>query len=367
MKSLSVEIHGEFSKLSFDFKHEFDNGITTLLGHIGSGKSTIVNSISGFNKELKSLVNINGSFFNSLISAKTNARPISVMFQDTRLLPHLTVKENILFALKKSKVKKTISKGLNIENVIEALNINHLLNKFPDQLSGGQQQLVNLCRTLAIKSDFIILDEPMSSLDIKNKSVVLSLLKQINQHYKIPILIISHSVEEIAQISDKVIIIEKGKKIYYGNLSQIFLKKEFTNIFGKFESSSILEGVICDKNLFLNITKIMINDFEVILPGDFKKIGEKVRVRIRARDVLVSKKLNSNNIIENQLMGTVTEITDEEGTAFSELIVRIGENRNTQLLLARITKYQSKKLKIDKNDKIYVSVKSTSFDRQAII
>ena len=101
MKSLSVEIHGEFSKLSFDFKHEFDNGITTLLGHIGSGKSTIVNSISGFNKELKSLVNINGSFFNSLISAKTNARPISVMFQDTRLLPHLTVKENILFALKK--------------------------------------------------------------------------------------------------------------------------------------------------------------------------------------------------------------------------------------------------------------------------
>ena len=251
--------------------------------------------------------------------------------------------------------------------MIEALNINHLLNKFPDQLSGGQQQLVNLCRTLAIKSDFIILDEPMSSLDIKNKSVVLSLLKQINQHYKIPILIISHSVEEIAQISDKVIIIEKGKKIYYGNLSQIFLKKEFTNIFGKFESSSILEGVICDKNLFLNITKIMINDFEVILPGDFKKIGEKVRVRIRARDVLVSKKLNSNNIIENQLMGTVTEITDEEGTAFSELIVRIGENKNTQLLLARITKYQSKKLKIDKNDKIYVSVKSTSFDRQAII
>jgi len=125
--------------------------------------------------------------------------------------------------------------------------------------------------------------------------------------------------------------------------------------------------VICDKNLFLNITKIMINDFEVILPGDFKKIGEKVRVRIRARDVLVSKKLNSNNIIENQLMGTVTEITDEEGTAFSELIVRIGENKNTQLLLARITKYQSKKLKIDKNDKIYVSVKSTSFDRQAII
>ena len=99
MKSINVEINGNFSALSFDFKHEFDSGITTLLGHIGSGKSTIVDSISGFNRQLKSIVNINGDVFDSHIPSKINLRPISVMFQDTRLIPHMNVKENISFAL----------------------------------------------------------------------------------------------------------------------------------------------------------------------------------------------------------------------------------------------------------------------------
>ena len=67
MKSINVEINGNFSSLSFDFKHEFDSGITTLLGHIGSGKSTIVDSISGFNRQLKGIVNINGNVFDSHI------------------------------------------------------------------------------------------------------------------------------------------------------------------------------------------------------------------------------------------------------------------------------------------------------------
>ena len=367
MKSIGVEIHGNFSTLSFDFKHEFDNGITTLLGHIGSGKSTIVEAISGFNRELKSLVNINGNIFNSHKPSKTNLRPISVMFQDTRLIPHMSVKENISFALKKSKIKNTNSEILDVKFIIQSLRIKEFLNKLPDQLSGGQKQLVNLCRTLAIKSDFIILDEPISSLDIKNKASVLSVLKEINKKHKIPILIISHSLEEIAQISDNVIILEKGKIITHGNLAQIFLKKEFTNIFGKFESSSILEGIIFEKNSHLNTTKILISGFEIVLPGDFKKIGQKIRVRIRARDILISKRVNSDNITENQFFGNVHEIKDEDDSAFSELIIKIGNSQDFQLLLIRITKFQLEKLKINKYDKIYILVKSTSFDRQAII
>ena len=367
MKFISVQIHGNFSSLSYDFKHEFDSGITTLLGHIGSGKSTIVNAISGFNKELKSLVNINGNYFNSHIPSKTNLRPISVMFQDTRLIPHMNVIDNISFALKKSKIKNTISNSLDIEHIIQSLGIKELLNKFPDELSGGQKQLVSLCRTLAIKSDLIILDEPMSSLDIKNKAIVLSLLNEINKKYKIPILIISHSVEEIAQISDNIIILEKGKIVTYGNLTKIFLQKEFTNIFGKFETSSILEGTIFEKDSTLNITKVLICGFEIILPGDFKKIGEKIRVRIRARDILLSKNINLDSITENQLFGIVQEIKDEDDTAFSELIIKIGNSVDFQLLLIRLTKYQLEKLKIIRDDKIYILFKSTSFDRQAII
>ena len=180
-------------------------------------------------------------------------------------------------------------------------------------------------------------------------------------------MIISHSVEEIAQISDNVIILEEGKIVTCGKLSQIFLEKEFTNIFGKFESSSILEGVIFEKNSSLNITKILISGFEIVLPGDFKKIGEKIRVRIRARDILISKNINSDSITENQLFGNVQKIKGEDDTAFSELIIKIGNSQDFQFLLIRITKYQLEKLKVKKDDKIYILFKSTSFDRQAII
>ena len=111
----------------------------------------------------------------------------------------------------------------------------------------------------------------------------------------------------------------------------------------------------------------MINGFEIILPGDFKKIGEEIRIRIRARDVLISKRINLDNIIENQLFGTIDEINQENDTAFSELMIKIGDAKNSQLLGVRITKYQLEKLKISINDKVYILIKSTSFDRQAII
>ena len=148
MKFINVEINGNFSSLSFDFKHEFDSGITTLLGHIGSGKSTIVDTISGFNRELKSLVNINGNIFGSHLPSKTNLRPISVMFQDTRLIPHMNVKENILFALKKSKtdvVYISLINSLHYYWAKKALNKNyHVIVDKP--ISENYSQAKNLIK-----------------------------------------------------------------------------------------------------------------------------------------------------------------------------------------------------------------------------
>jgi len=349
-----------------------DLGFVPTMGGIHKGHLALINKSNKLCKKTIVSIFVNPKQFNNKKDLKSYPRNIK---KDLKILKkskkvdfvYLPKFKDIYKDKKKSKIKKTNSESLDIEHIIQSLGIKEFLNKFPDQLSGGQKQLVNLCRTLAIKSDFIILDEPMSSLDIKNKATVLSLLKEINKKYEIPILIISHSVEEIAQISDNVIILEKGKIVTYGNLSQIFLNKEFTNIFGKFESSSILEGIIFEKNSSLNITKILISGFEIVLPGEFKKIGEKIRVRIRARDILISKNINSDSITENQLFGNVQEIKGEDDTAFSELIIKIGNSQDFQFLLIRITKYQLEKLKVKKDDKIYILFKSTSFDRQAII
>ena len=368
MSNLKIEIQGNFGDLHYDFNHNFKKGITSLLGSVGSGKSTIVNSIVGFNSELNCSVLINGkNIDNKKQKLRNNMLPISIMFQDGRLLPNMTAKQNINFAKNKSLKKITFSKHLDYEYLVKKLNLNSILNKYPRELSGGQQQLVTLCRTLLIKSDFIILDEPMSALDIKNKSLVLSLIREINNKYKIPILIISHSIEEIIQISDQLIIIDKGKIISRGNFSDMLFKKDFTNLFGKFESSTLLKGKIIEKNSVLMTTTVLINKSKIILPGYFKMVGQHVRLRIRARDILIGKNKNRSDITENKLSGKVVEFDDEKDTAFVELLIQIGKGREAQKLIVRTTKFQFQKLKIKLDDELQLFIKSTSFDRQAII
>ncbi len=367
MIDIKIKIQGNFGNLDYEFNYNFKKGVTSLLGNIGTGKSTIVNSIVGFNNTLCCSVTINGKNIHHKKKLQNNLLPISIMFQDRTLIPNMTAKQNILFAQKRSSKKNTISQHLDYEYVVEKLKIRNILSKYPRELSGGQQQLITLCRTFLIKSDFIILDEPMSALDIKNKSLVLSLIREVNKKNKIPILIISHSIEEIIQISDHLIIIDRGKIIGHGNFSDMLFRKNFINLFGKFESSTLLRGKIIKKNKRLRTTTVLVKKSKIILPGYFKSIGEHVRLRIRARDILIGKNKKHLNITENNLIGKVLKIESEKNTAFVELLVGIGDDKDVQNLAVRTTKYQIQKLKIKLKDKIYLYIKSTSFDRQAII
>ena len=368
MKNLSVKISGKFGDLNFKFEHNFTNiGITALFGPIGSGKSTIANVIGGFNKKLKSKIFLNNNEIQGNRFLSPRLRPISIMFQEGRLIETLNVFENLKFAEEKSKIKKINSQSVNKDFIVNNLNLKDKLLKFPDSLSVGEKQLASLARTLLISSEFIILDEPTSSLDLKHKTKVLGFLKIFNKKYNIPILLISHSVEEISQISDEILLIDKGNLVSSGNVPEIMIKQEYKNFFGKFESGTILEGKVISKDAKFKITKIKIEDEILILPGLFKKIGEQIRVRVRARDVMVSKKLFHSNDFENIFEGFVVDISLEKDTAFAEILIQIGKKNHHQYLRARLTRYHLEAMKLKPNHKIFAYLKAVTFDRQAII
>ena len=368
MRGLNVKISGDFGGLNFDFNHRFlDYGITALFGPIGSGKSTIVNVIGGFNKELNATILLNKNIIQDENHLSPRLRPISIMFQENRLIETLTVYENLEFAEEKSRNKLCISQSIDKDKIINDLNLEEKLLKYPKSLSVGEKQLVSLARTLLISSEFIILDEPTSSLDLRLKKKILSFLKNFNKKYKKPILLISHSIEEISQISDEILLINKGKLVTSGKVHAVMIRKEFKNFFGKFESGAILEGKVLSKETKYNITRIKIEDEELILPGNFKKRGDLIKVRVRARDVLVSKKTFNLNFFENTFVGKVDEIIAEKETAFAEVLIKIGKNKKHQFLRARITRYQLKKMNLKISEKIFIHIKAVSFDRQAII
>jgi molybdate transport system ATP-binding protein len=190
----------------------------------------------------------------------------------------------------------------------------------------------------------------------------------INKKFNIPILYVSHSIEEISQIADEIILINNGKKIISGSLSKILNSNSFQKLIGKFESSSVLEGVLLETNQLMKVTTLDINGQTLIVPGRPGLIGDIVRVRIRSRDVIVSAVRINTHIIENQLEGIITKIYTEKDTAFSELMIDLKNtkiNKKSQLLRARITTYNLNKMKIAENKKVFIYISSVSIDRQA--
>jgi molybdate transport system ATP-binding protein len=371
MTTMLVEIRGQIEDFQIEFQHDFrSSGITVLYGPNGSGKSTIISAIAGFTKNLDITVKLNDIILDGKKTVPPHKRPIGTMFQDPILFDHLNVNQNLDFAHSRSLINLKNKNKIKIkkEDLIENLELIELLKRKPNNLSGGEKLRVALARTLLTQPDYLLLDEPMSDVDIKYKAKLLFFLKKINTELKIPILYVSHSIEEISQISDNIILIDKGKKIEYGPVENILNSDRFQNLIGKFEASSIIEGLVSKIDRSSNLTALDINGQELIVPGLPGIRGQTVRVRIRSRDVLVSSSKINFPITENELLGKILNIQTERKTAFSELIIALNrskKNSTSQILRARMTTFNLKKLKLKENDEIFIYISSVSFDRQA--
>jgi molybdate transport system ATP-binding protein len=367
MTNMVVKINGQLEGFELSFQHEFNSkGITVLYGPNGSGKSTIISAIAGFINNLDITVKLDDIILDGKKTVPPHKRPIGIMFQDPILFEHLNINENLDFAISRSKLK--LKHKITKENLIENLELNELLKRYPNNLSGGEKLRIALARTLLTQPEYLLLDEPMSDIDIRYKAKLLFFLKKINRQFKVPILYVSHSIEEISQIADQIILIDNGKKIEYGSTENILNSDKFQSLIGKFEASSIIEGSVSSVNKPLNVTVLNINGQELIVPGRPGIKDEMVRVRIRSRDVIVSKLKINFPIIENELIGEILNIETEKKTAYSELIISLNKmkkNSVPQILRARMTTFNLKKLKLLKNEKIFIYISAVSIDRQA--
>jgi len=209
MIEFSAKLHRK--NFDLDVNLELQKRVTGLFGPSGAGKSTLLSIIAGLIKpDIGRLIIDEECLFNSKagVNIPTHQRRIGLIFQEGRLFPHLTVQHNLAYGFN---LLEKQQQRFSLDQIVELLEIAHLLKQRPHQLSGGEKQRVAIGRALLSSPRLLLLDEPLASLDDRLKSQILPFLKRVAEEINIPMIYISHSMEEVQQITKNIVYIDNGK------------------------------------------------------------------------------------------------------------------------------------------------------------
>mgnify|MGYP001209470129 FL=1 len=328
-----------------------DRGITVVFGPSGSGKTTLLRAIAGLEKSDKGFLKIGDSVWQKGEDfLATHKRQIGYVFQDAALFDHLDVKGNLNFV-----VKRAI--GLKedfIESIHNLLEIKTLLNRKTTQLSGGERQRVAIARALLTNPKILLLDEPLSALDLKRKNEILPYLDSIHNDLEIPILYVTHSQDEMSRLADHLLLIEDGNIIGSGPVNDMLTRFDMPLSHGG-DAVSIIEAEVLKRDSEFNLMHLDFLGGQFIVPDNGFPVQTKVRIRVVARDVSLTKSKQVDTSILNIFPAMVQEIVNE-GEA--QVMVRL-QIKDT-ILLACITRKSSYKLRLEKGSEVFVQVKSVA-------
>ena len=219
----SIRVDAALTLGGFDLDIAFENdaGITALFGRSGSGKSTTINLIAGLARPDRGRIVLDGR---TLVDTETGVyvpkyrRRVGLVFQDSQLFPHLNVRQNLLFG---RWFAPSAERTIAFEPVVETLGIGPLLARKPARLSGGEKQRVALGRALLASPKILLMDEPLASLDQERKLEILPLIERLRDEFRIPIVYVSHSVEEVGRLASRVVVLEAGRVVAVGGVEEV--------------------------------------------------------------------------------------------------------------------------------------------------
>src|SRR5262245_3797446 len=268
-------------RLDASFEFGDQSCVTALFGPSGSGKSTVINAIAGLLRPDSGKIVLDGETLLDTargISVPARERRIGVVFQDTRLFPHLSVKANLLYGWQRAQ-KKADAAGIDF--VISLLGLEGLLERRPRTLSGGEKSRVALGRALLMNPRALLLDEPLAALDAARKTEILPYLDRLVRETMIPMLYVSHSLDEVARLADRMVVIDTGRVIAEGSLFDVTQRLDL--IAGKeLLPGAVLEARIVSHDAAHDLTELNLAGESLVVPRIDKALGDKVRIRIDA-------------------------------------------------------------------------------------
>ncbi len=352
---LAVDIEQRLGDFALKVAFEATVPVVALFGRSGSGKTSIINAIAGISKPGRGSIRFGDSVFSDTarsIWVPPEARRIGYVFQDGLLFPHMSVEANLFYGSK--------DKGGG-GRIIELLGLGALLRRKPQALSGGEKQRVAIGRALLSEPRLLLLDEPLASLDGERKGEILTHIERLRDELHIPMVLVSHAVDEVVRLADTMVLIDAGRVKASGSVADIMGRLDLTPLTGHDQAGAVIETRVESHDARYELTRLAFSGGELTVPRLTAQAGERVRVRIGARDVSLATQPPQDISINNILAGTLIEI-DESGdprSASVDVRVAVGE----AALIARLTRQSLDRLALRPGQPVYALVKAVSLDR----
>ncbi len=313
MLNLEIDAFLKQGDFALDISTTINRDTAGIFGPSGSGKSTLLHLISGLRKPERGRIVLNDTvFFDSKkkIYLPPEKRNIGVVFQDGKLFPHMTVEKNLMFG-----ARRRGKDAPEVHSVINILNLNKLLKRYPEHLSGGERQRVAIGRALLSGPQLLLLDEPFSAIDINMRRELLPFISRLHAEFDLPIMIISHDLPDILQLTDYLLLIRNGELLAKGDCAELAFKQDCSHILTSAGIRSCFNGNVCQTSADTGITTICHctgpEPVHIYAPYQANlEVGESVRAQITPQDIILSAAPVEYISAQNQLKGIISRISN---------------------------------------------------------
>lgn len=348
--------HFQLHRPGFTLDAAFDipgRGVTALFGPSGSGKTTLLRCIAGLERAPHGKLQVDGTVWQDASTwLPAHRRPLGFVFQDAALFPHLTVNGNLVYGRQRS---RDDAERVSLDQVIDLLGIAPLLARKPDRLSGGERQRVAIARALATSPRLLLMDEPLSALDLARRNEILPYLERMHEELAIPVVYVSHMPDEVARLADHIVLIDAGRVVASGPLMQTLARLDLPMQLGA-DSGAVIEGTVAEVDREWHLVRVDFAGGSLWTREQGIALGSKVRVRVLANDVSLTLDRSERTSIQNLLRGVVDAI-GEDGHP-GQLLVRVCVG--DVALLASVTRRAAAVLDLKAGDPVWVQVKSVA-------
>ena len=340
-------------------------GVTALFGPSGSGKTTCLRAVAGLYgprgkpaPTASDFVAINGAVWQDDthgVFVPTYQRALGFLFQEPSLFPHLSVAQNLAFG--QSRIPSSQRK-LSLSQAVELLGIGPLLARAPTTLSGGESQRVAIARALATSPQLLLMDEPLAALDAKRKAEFFPYLEAMHRELELPILYVSHAIDEVARLADHLVLIEAGEVLASGTTTDLMTRLDLPMAHGDAAGAIVLATVVShDTHYLLMLARFAGGDIHIPLQAGVK-VGDSLRIRVQARDISLTLEKQANTSIQNILPVRIIALSpDGQGQVMVQL------DAAGTALLARVTARSADALKLAVGQQIFAQVKGVAILR----